>query len=138
MIEWLNGGVSGVVESSNGGMVELVEWSSRRIVNKTRSNIRSPLFFTLHLSDSESSLNVALLWYLGLNLSLHHVYGKTLLCGNLREQLIISINNLADIFLFHTTHFSQVNCTLTKVNYTFCIRKHNFRPCSRDHMRSSE
>jgi len=46
------------------------------------------------------------------------------------KQLIISVRNLHCILLLHLTHFSKVNCTLDKVNCTFCVRKHNFRPCS--------
>ena len=42
----------------------------------------------------------------------------------MQTQLIISITNLADISLVHTTDFSKANCTLSKVNYTFCTRKH--------------
>ena len=44
--------------------------------------------------------------------------------GILCKQLIISVKNLHCILLLHITHFSKVNCTLDKVNCTFCVRKH--------------
>ena len=63
--------------------------------------------------------------------SLHHVLWQTIcfvaLCGICYANSVyhlISIKNLANISLFHTTHLSQVICTLTKVMYAFGVRKH--------------
>jgi len=41
-----------------------------------------------------------------------------------QERDSISVRNLHCILLLHITHSSKVNCTLDKVNCTFCVRKH--------------